>query len=58
MSKVAMQIVRVSAEISEKHIVPFAVHRQCNNMPAAITYEEQPGGDADTGLHWNGLQSA
>jgi hypothetical protein len=24
----------VGAEIREKHIVPFAVYRQCNNVPA------------------------
>jgi hypothetical protein len=35
MSKVAMQFVRVNAENSEKHIVPFAVYRQRNNVPAA-----------------------
>jgi hypothetical protein len=36
MSKVAMEFFRVSAEITEKHIVPFAVYRQCNNIPAAV----------------------
>jgi hypothetical protein len=32
MSKIAMQFARVSTEITEKHIVPFAVYRQCNNI--------------------------
>jgi hypothetical protein len=58
MSKVAMQFVPVSVEITGKHIVPFAVYRQCNNIPAAIIYDDQPGGNAHTGLHWKGLQSA
>jgi hypothetical protein len=31
MSKVATQIFRLSVEISENHIAPFAVYRQCNN---------------------------
>jgi hypothetical protein len=34
MSKVAMQIVRVSAEIIEKHTAPFAVYQQRSNVRA------------------------
>jgi hypothetical protein len=41
-----MQFVPASVEITGKHIVPFAVYRQCSNIPAAITYDDQPGGNA------------
>jgi hypothetical protein len=54
MSKVAMQFVRVSVEITGKHVLPFAVYRQCNNIPAAITYDDQPGGKCPHGFALEG----
>jgi hypothetical protein len=59
MSKVAMQTFRLSVEISEKHVVPFAVYRQCNNPRGARPFRHLRRRLAESSrrLHPKGKQS-